>query len=72
MTNKRIISKVIEGNQQYGLLTGNCEDILAEIPDDSIDYAITSPPYWQMRKYSINEKDCDSVIGTDITNCTKS
>ena len=67
MTDIQMISKVIDGNQKYGLLTGNCEDILAKIPENSIDCVITSPPYWQMREYSISEKDCDSVIGTEKT-----
>ena len=65
MTDIQMISKVIDGNQKYGLLTGNCEDILAKIPENSIDCVITSPPYWQMREYSISEKDCDSVIDTE-------
>lgn len=65
MTDIRIVSKVIDGDQKYELLTGNCEDILAKIPNDSIDCVITSPPYWQMREYSISEKDCDSIIGTE-------
>ena len=55
MTDIRIISKVIDGDQKYGLLTGNCEAILAKIPNDSVDCVITSPPYWQMREYSISE-----------------
>ena len=36
--------------------------ILAKIPNDSIDCVITSPPYWQMREYSISEEECDSVL----------
>ena len=63
MTNQQIISKVLDENQKNGLLTGNCEDILAEIPDESIDCVITSPPYWQMRKYSTNGHNSDSMIG---------
>ena len=31
---------------------GPAEDILAELPDDSIDFAMTSPPYWGKRQYS--------------------
>ena len=63
MTNRQIISKVLDENQKNGLLTGNCEDILAEIPDESIDCVITSPPYWQMRKYSANGNNADLMIG---------
>jgi site-specific DNA-methyltransferase (adenine-specific) len=67
MTNQQIISKVFGENQKNGLLTGNCEEILAEIPDESIGCVITSPPYWQMRKYSTNAKDADSIIGDEKT-----
>ena len=37
MTNRQIISKVLNENQKNGLLMGNCEDVLAEIPDESKD-----------------------------------
>ena len=67
MTNKQIIHKVINENQEYGMLIGNCEELLDEIPDESINCVITSPPYWQMREYSVNGKDPDSVIGTEKT-----
>ena len=67
MTNQQIISKVLDENQKNGLLTGNCEDILAEIPNQSIGCVITSPPYWQMRKYSTNGSDADSIIGDEKT-----
>ena len=32
-------------------LTGDCLDILNQIPDESIDCCITSPPYWGQRQY---------------------
>ncbi len=67
MTNRQIISKVLDENEKNGLLTGNCKDILAEIPNESIDCVITSPPYWQMRKYRTNGNDTDSMIGEEKT-----
>ena len=67
MTNQQIISKVLDENQKNGLLTGNCKDILTEIRDESIDCVITSPPYWQMRKYHTNRNDADSMIGEEKT-----
>ena len=67
MTNRQIISKVLDENQKNGLLTGNCKDILTEIPDESIGCVITSPPYWQMRKYHTNGNDADSMIGEEKT-----
>lgn len=67
MTHRQIISKVLDENGKNGLLTGNCEDILAKIPDESIDCVITSPPYWQMRKYRTNGNAADSMIGEEKT-----
>ena len=67
MTNRQIISNVFDGNEKNGLLTGNCEDILTEIPDESIGCVITSPPYWQMRKYHTNGNNSDSMIGDEKT-----
>lgn len=34
------------------LLNGDASCILQELPDQSIDMAITSPPYWQKRQYA--------------------
>lgn len=30
---------------------GNCMDLFKELPNESIDSVITSPPYWQLRDY---------------------
>ncbi len=67
MTNQQIINKVLRKNQINGLLTGNCEEILTEIPDKSIDCVITSPPYWQMRKYHTNGNNSNLMIGEEKT-----
>ncbi len=67
MTNQQIISNVFDGNEKNGLLTGNCEDILTEIPGESIGCVITSPPYWQMRKYHTNGNNSDLMIGDEKT-----
>ncbi|MCE1165156.1 MAG: hypothetical protein LWX07_07120, partial [Bacteroidetes bacterium] len=33
------------------ILCGDCEELLKNIPDNSIDCVITSPPYFQQREY---------------------
>jgi DNA modification methylase len=33
------------------ILIGDVRERLREIPDDSIDCVVTSPPYWGLRKY---------------------
>ena len=34
---------------------GNCIEVLKEIPDESIDCVVTSPPYWGLRDYGTAE-----------------
>ncbi|SET74448.1 DNA methylase [Natronincola peptidivorans] len=45
------IEDVLENKAKYSILTGDCLEILKQLPDKCIDCAITSPPYWQQRKY---------------------
>jgi len=35
------------------LYNGNCLDIMPNIPNESIDCCITSPPYWGLRDYGV-------------------
>lgn len=34
------------------IICGDCIEVMKEIPDNSIDMIITSPPYWAKRKYT--------------------
>jgi site-specific DNA-methyltransferase (adenine-specific) len=48
------------------IICGDCREILEEIPDNSIDLIITSPPYFQQREYGGggvgNEQKVDDYI----------
>ena len=33
------------------LMCGDCLDLMAEIPDGSVDLTVTSPPYDNLRSY---------------------
>ncbi|MEQ8960985.1 MAG: hypothetical protein RLP02_24195 [Coleofasciculus sp. C2-GNP5-27] len=33
------------------LMLGNAVDVLKQLPDESIDCCMTSPPYWRKRQY---------------------
>ena len=44
------------------ILQGNCLDKLKELPDQSINTCITSPPYWNLRDY-----DEDKQLGMEDT-----
>tara|TARA_R100001082_G_scaffold1404_3_gene1229 strand:+ start:23259 stop:24338 length:1080 start_codon:yes stop_codon:yes gene_type:complete len=50
------------------ILQGNCLDKLKELPDQSINTCITSPPYWGLRDYGTAEweggdENCDHLVG---------
>lgn len=34
------------------LWCGDVREVLAKLPDNSVDCAVTSPPYWGLRDYS--------------------
>ena len=38
-----------EMQENIKLYCGNCEEVMQEIPNDSIDLVVTSPPYDNMR-----------------------
>jgi len=45
------------------IICGDCVEVMKEMPDECIDMAITSPPYWGLRDYGIEQifggnKDC--------------
>ena len=60
------LNDVIAGRRRYCLLTGNSLDVLRKIPDNSINCVITSPPYWLLREYDVDdEKKHDQLIGAE-------
>ncbi len=36
------------------IVQGDVVDVLQELPDDSVDCVVTSPPYWGLRDYQID------------------
>lgn len=36
------------------IIKGDCRDILRGLPADSVDCAVTSPPYWGLRDYGVD------------------
>jgi len=46
------------------ILCGNTLEKLAELEDNSVDMAVTSPPYWGLRDY-----DCDDVVWGGDKDC---
>ncbi len=42
------------------IIQGDCREKLKELPDESIDCIVTSPPYWGLRDYGV-----DNQLGTE-------
>ena len=38
------------------VINGDCLDVLKTLPDESIDCCVTSPPYYGLRDYGVNEQ----------------
>lgn len=62
---EREIQAVLEGKQRYGLLWGECQQLLDYFPAESIDCVITSPPYWKLRDYEVDNEQMDVLIGNE-------
>lgn len=56
----------MEINKTY---CGDCLTVLSTFPDDSVDCCITSPPYFQQRKYGSGEKEIGWEEDTDKYAC---
>jgi DNA modification methylase len=51
-------------DSDFTLYVGDVRDVLAEMPDGSVDCVVTSPPYWGLRDYGTGawdggDPDCD-------------
>lgn len=56
-----IISQVIEND--YALYHGDCNDVISDMPENSIHFSVYSPPFCGLYHYSSSERDlsnCDS------------
>jgi len=54
------------------VLNGNCLDVLSELPEQSVNACITSPPYWGLRDYGTakwegGDDNCDHVSNPNAT-----
>jgi len=44
------------------IITGDCRDVLKTLPDESVHCVVTSPPYWGLRDYGV-----ENGIGLEAT-----
>jgi DNA modification methylase len=52
-TDAAAIELLQPGSNRSFVLTGDCRRVLQELPDNSMQACITSPPYWSLRDYGI-------------------
>ena len=58
-------------DSDFSLYIGDCRQILPQLPDDSINCVVTSPPYWGLRDYGTGEWEggdpmCPHKIGNQV------
>lgn len=41
-------------DERVQIQIGDCLDVLAQMPSDSVDCVVTSPPYWGLRDYGVS------------------
>lgn len=61
--NKTIDSVV---GEKYAIYNGDCVELLRNIPDNSIHYQISSPPFIGLYKFSNNERDLSNSDADDF------
>ena len=53
---KRIVTLRLKRPANFNLYTGDCREILSTLPANSIRTCVTSPPYWGLRDYGVDEQ----------------
>ena len=54
------------------LLCGDAEKALALLPDESVQTVLTSPPYWSLRDYAVEDQTgCDDSLGSYIASVVR-
>ena len=61
------VMDVLDGKGDCAFQTGDSYSLLKDIPDNSFDCVITSPPYFQQREYEFSSKFKSAAIGEENT-----
>lgn len=51
LTTGWILEKGIDYMTDVTILSGDCQEVLPSLPDESVNCCVTSPPYWGLRNY---------------------
>lgn len=58
---------VLANKKKYCFITADSVSALLQLPNESIDCVITSPPYWQQRVYEDYDGELSNIIGSELT-----
>lgn len=58
-----VIDQII--TDEFALYRGDCVEVLADLPDDSVGYSIFSPPFASLYTYSDDPRDMGNCTGSD-------
>lgn len=62
---KQLLKTFFNGSAEYLLIPGACQNILPLIPSESVDCVITSPPYWNQRRYDVDAQERRLLLGNE-------
>lgn len=51
--------------EEYAIYNGDCMDVISQLPDNSIDLSIFSPPFMDLYQYSSDPRDFSNVASND-------
>jgi DNA modification methylase len=60
-----VIDQVI--TDDYAIYNADCMEVLANLPDESIDISVYSPPFPELYQYSDNPRDVSNCVNYDET-----
>lgn len=60
-------NEILHGKRTFAIITGDSLSVLQNIPSETIDCVITSPPYWQLREYDNNKNPKEIGNENDYT-----
>ena len=52
----KAVTETDKSAEQLQILTGDCREVLATLPDSSVQCCVTSPPYWGLRDYGHSDQ----------------
>ena len=62
---KQLLKTFFDGSADCLLIRGACQNILPLIPSESVDCVITSPPYWNQRRYDVDAQERRLLLGNE-------